>query len=68
MTIDVEAVRRLSKGLGIDTVTALAERSGVPRWTLYRSMRSGTMKPSHANAVAEALGVEAAALSGDGQS
>ena len=62
VAINPETVRRLSADLGIDTVTELAEQSGVSRWVLYRAMRSGSIQPSHACAVAEVLKVPAAAL------
>lgn len=62
VAINAETVRALSAELGIDTTRALAERSGVSRWVLYKAMRSGTIYPSHATAVARTLGVPAAAL------
>lgn len=62
VAINPETIRHLSAEMGIDTVRELAEQSGVSRWVLYRAMRSGSIQPSHACALAETLKVPAAAL------
>lgn len=58
VAIDPTTLRDLAAARGINTVSELAERSGLSKWVLYKALRSGRIVPSHAIEVAKALGVD----------
>lgn len=58
VVIDSDKLRALAAEQGIDKVTEFAEQAGVSRWVLYRALETERIQPSHALAVATALGVE----------